>query len=279
VHLHWRARKTLRGVNERRLVADDHADQGGLGGSTDDIGTGGMNRGAVARRLSCRSSGHSIAFPTVIRGREFSFVALTRGVRHPDSVVLSARRPATEADFFAIPDDERNHELLDSEIVERATPSGEHSNAQSGIVRLLGPPFQRRGGNGGGPGGWWIYTEAEIRLPAGKIVRPDVCGWRRERAPEAPRGTPIDLRPNWVCEVVSPAKPNHDLVRKLNLYLAAEIEHYWTVDPRDETLTVHRRGEGAWVLVMRAERSQTVRAEPFDAIDFPVGVLFGDDPP
>lgn len=194
-------------------------------------------------------------------------------------VALPVRKPATEADFFAIPEGERNHELWDGEVVERAAPSGEHANAQSGVVGLIKPPFQRRGGGDGGPGGWWIYTEADVRLLGTKIVRPDVCGWRRERAPEAPRGMPIDLRPDWVCEVVSPSNANDDLVRKLNLYLAAGIDHYWIVDPRDETLTVHRRGEGAWVLVLRAERKDVVRAEPFDAIDFPVGVLFGDDPP
>lgn len=194
-------------------------------------------------------------------------------------MVVPARKPATEADFFAIPEHERWHELWDGEVVERAAPSGEHSDAQSGIASILKPKFQRGSGGPGGPGGWWIYTEAEVRLLTGKIVRPDVCGWRRERMPTRPVGTPIDLRPDWVCEVVSPGKPNHDLVRKLNLYLAAGIDHYWIVDPRDETLTVHRRSEGAWILVMRAERHEVVRAEPFDAIDFPVGVLFGDDPP
>jgi len=191
---------------------------------------------------------------------------------------VPARKPATEADFFAIPEHERWHELFDSEIVERASPAGEHSNAQGGIVRLLAS-FHRRGGGAGGPGGWWIYPEPEVRLLGRKIVRPDVCGWWRERASEAHRGTPIDLRPDWVCEVVSSSNANQDLVRKLNLYLQAEIPHYWIVDPRDETLTVHRRGESAWILVLRAERHEVVRAEPFDAIDFPVGVLFGDDPP
>lgn len=192
---------------------------------------------------------------------------------------LPVRKPATEADFFAIPEGERNHELWDGEVIERASPSGEHSDAQSGVASVLKPRFQRGSGGPGGPGGWWIYTEAEVRLLETKIVRPDVCGWRRERLPSRPLGPLIEARPDWVCEVISPSNANEDLVRKLNLYLAAEIPHYWIVDPRDETLTVHRRAEGAWVIVLRAERRDVVRAEPFDAIDFPVGALFGDDPP
>jgi hypothetical protein len=30
--------------------------------------------------------------------------------------------------------------------------------------------------------------------------------------------------------------------------------------------------------LLRAERGEIVRAEPFDAIEFAVGALFGDDP-
>ena len=190
-----------------------------------------------------------------------------------------ARKPATEADFFAIPEHERWHELYDGQVVERAAPSGEHSNAQSGVISVIKPRYQRRGGGPEGPGGWWIYSEAEIRLSPTKIVRPDVSGWRRERCPEAPRGVVIELRPDWVCEVVSPSNASEDMVRKLNLYREAGISHYWTVELRDELLTAHRLREGAWMIALRAERHEIVRAEPFDAIDFPVGVLFGDDPP
>jgi Uma2 family endonuclease len=200
-------------------------------------------------------------------------------LRHPDRMADPARAPATEADFFAIPEHERWHELFDSELVVRAAPTGEHSDAQSGVASVLKPKFQRRPGGPSGPGGWWIYTEIEVRLLATRIVRPDVCGWRRERMATRPVGTPIELRPDWVCEVLSPSNANEDLVRKLNLYLEAEIPHYWIVDPRDETLTVHRRTGHAWTIALRAERHEVVRAEPFDAIEFPIGVLFGDDPP
>ena len=33
-----------------------------------------------------------------------------------------------------------------------------------------------------------------------------------------------------------------------------------------------------YVMLLRAERSEVVRAEPFQAIELAVGTLFGDDP-
>jgi hypothetical protein len=51
------------------------------------------------------------------------------------------------------------------------------------------------------------------------------------------------------------------------------------VDPGDATLTVMRWSADGYVTLMRAERGEVVRAEPFQAIEFAVGTLFGDDPP
>src|SRR5215212_2887797 len=32
--------------------------------------------------------------------------------------------------------------------------------------------------------GWWIDVEAEIRFPGGRLLVPDICGFRVERVPE-----------------------------------------------------------------------------------------------
>ncbi len=189
----------------------------------------------------------------------------------------TATRRSSAADFLAIPAEQRFHELIGGEIIEKATPTGEHGAAQAGVASAIIPPYQRRGGSGG-PGGWWIATEVEVVLSA-EIVRPDVVGWRRERVPARPTGSPVADRPDWICEVVSPRNANNDTVKKLRLYHVAQVPHYWIVDPRDATLTVMRWSEAGYITVLRAERGETVHPEPFDAIELAVGTLFGDDPP
>ncbi|MDQ3032561.1 MAG: Uma2 family endonuclease [Myxococcota bacterium] len=188
-----------------------------------------------------------------------------------------AHRARTLEDFLAIPEDRRFHELLSGEIVEKATPSGEHGGAQSSVVGAILPSYQRRVGGPGGPGGWWIATEVEVLLETGELVRPDVLGWRREASPTRPSGFPVRLRPDWVCEIVSPHNANVDTVKKLRIYHAARLPHYWIVDPRDATLTVMRWAEPGYLAILRAERGETVRPEPFEAIEVAVGTLFGDD--
>jgi Uma2 family endonuclease len=190
----------------------------------------------------------------------------------------SARSGTTLENFWAIPEAERFHEFIGGEVIQKAAPSGEHGHAQAGVVGAVQPSFQRKSG-GGSPGGWWIATEVEVLLETGDIVRPDVLGWRRERCPDRPTGTPVKLRPDWTCEIVSASNANDDTVTKLRLYHQARIPHYWLLDPRDSTLTVMRWSEDGYVTLLRAERSERVRAEPFQAIELAVGTLFGDDPP
>lgn len=189
----------------------------------------------------------------------------------------AARRSARVEEFWAIPEGERFHEFLAGAIVEKAAPSGEHGDAQAGLVGLIRPRFQRKSGRGG-PGGWWIATEVEVELVSGEIVRPDVLGWQRETLPERPTGTPVRARPDWIAEVVSPTHANDDTIKKLRIYQAAGIPYHWIVDPRDSTLTVMRWSADGYVTLLRAERGENVRAEPFSAIELAVGTLFGDDP-
>jgi Uma2 family endonuclease len=190
----------------------------------------------------------------------------------------SARRRATLDEFWAIAEAERFHEFIAGELIEKAAPSGEHGDAQAGVVGALRLPFQRPPGSGG-PGGWWIATEVEVRLETGDIVRPDVLGWLRERCPQRPVGIPVKLRPDWICEIVSATRATDDTVKKLRLYHRVAIPHYWLVDPRDATLTVMRWSSDGYVNVLRAERGEVARAEPFAAVELSIGTLFGDDPP
>ena len=63
----------------------------------------------------------------------------------------------------------------------------------------------------------------------------------------------------------------------LRAYQRARVPHYWIVDPRDQTLTVHRWTPEGYLVVLKAERGERTRAEPFEAIELQVGIFFGDE--
>ena len=187
-------------------------------------------------------------------------------------MVEAARKLATAKDLLE-PQAGR-FEILAGEIVEKAAPSFEHSDAQAGGLAFLRPRFH----GGGESRGWWIVTECEVELETHEVYRPDLVGWRRSRLPERPRGRPVKMRPDWVCEILSPSNASNDLVRKLRVYQRAGIPYDWIVDPGTEVLTVYRHAGDAYELALTASRQEIVRAEPFDAVEFPVGLFFGDEP-
>src|SRR6266545_452402 len=185
-----------------------------------------------------------------------------------------AQTGATLSDFLAIPEERRFHELIAGEIVEKAAPSAEHGTAQLEVGSRLIGPFGREPPSGG-PGGWWFMTEVEIRFGQ-EVCRPDIVGWRRDIARERPRGKVVEQLPQWICEILSEDKRN-DLVRKKHIYHRHQVGHYWILDPEQGTLAVYRWHADGYLEVLSAERGQVVRAKPFDAVELPVGGLFGDE--
>lgn len=188
---------------------------------------------------------------------------------------MSARTLATYLDLAALGDDARA-EIIHGAIIEKAAPSFEHGVAQSALSGTIGQHFGRRGG-GGGPGGWWIASEVEVEYAAHEVFRHDVAGWRRERVPEMPHGSPTRIFPDWVCEILSPSNAKRDLVDKLRVLQASGVPHYWILDPVERVLLVHRLEASGYVVALTAAPGERVRAEPFDALEVNVGALFGDD--
>jgi Uma2 family endonuclease len=193
-----------------------------------------------------------------------------------DGPMSAPIRLATAADLLALEGD-RRAEIVSGAIVEKAAPSPEHSDAQTAVAAFTRRRFHRRAGGPDRPGGWWIMVEVDVELEAHELYRPDVVGWRRDTAPERPAGRPVRLRPDWVCEVLSPSNASNDLVTKLRVLHRAGVPHYWIVDPERQLLTVHRWEPAGYLLALTAGRGETVRAEPFDAVELPLGVLFGDE--
>lgn len=185
------------------------------------------------------------------------------------------KRRATYQDVLDAPE-HLVAEIIGGELRLSPRPGGPHTRAASSLGATLIPPFDH--GSGGGPGGWIILDEPELHL-GDEIVVPDVAGWRRKRMPEVPGGAHFDLAPDWVCEVLSKGSEATDRVEKMPIYAAAGVAHSWLVSPFRRTLEVFRLVDGKWLSVAAHLGNQRVRAEPFEAIELDLALLWRDVPP
>jgi len=185
-----------------------------------------------------------------------------------------ARKVATYDDVLAAP----SHmvaEIVDGELILSPRPASRHGAAASTLSEELGPPFKR---GRGGPGGWIIIYEPEIHLSSNVLV-PDLAGWRRERMPLLPDAPFLTLAPDWICEVLSPGSARFDRKRKMPLYSQEGVRNAWLVDPVERTLEVYRLADAHWSLLATFSDDERVRAEPFDAIELDLALLWADVEP
>ena len=186
---------------------------------------------------------------------------------------VEPRRRLATIDDLPVEGERGAYEIVAGVIVEKAGPTFEHGEAQGAAVA-----HARRfhgSGSGGGPAGWWIAVEVDVELEPHELYRPDVAGWRRDRTPERPSGWPVRVRPDWVCEILSPSTAGRDMGHKLRTYHRHGLGHLWIVDPEHRTLTVYRHGAEGYVVVLVAGVEEIVAAEPFEGVPLQVGVLFG----
>ena len=182
-------------------------------------------------------------------------------------------KPATYDDLRRLP----AHlvgELVGGELRVSPRPAPAHARAASILGAELTGPFDRKPGEPGGPGGWWLLDEPELHLH-GDVVVPDLAGWRRERMPALPEDHRFEIVPDWVCEILSPSTARKDRALKLPLYARFGVAHAWLVDPAARTLEAFELREGLWSLVGVFKDEDTVAAPPFAAVPFGLAVLWG----
>ncbi|MCQ0986276.1 Uma2 family endonuclease [Jiella marina] len=184
-----------------------------------------------------------------------------------------SRRAATYADLEAV-NPHLVAEIVDGELVTYPRPVPKHAAAASSLGMELGDAFQRARS---GPGGWIILDEPELHLGPDVVV-PDLAGWRRERLSGAGDTAFLKIAPNWVCEVLSPSTERYDRGSKRRIYAEAGVSHMWFLDPRAEFLETFILTDGRWFVGPTFDNETEVKAEPFDAISFPLTILWPLDP-
>ncbi|KFA90731.1 hypothetical protein Q664_26825 [Archangium violaceum Cb vi76] len=197
--------------------------------------------------------------------------------RPPKSESTERNAPSVEAAFQASPE-EMVAQILDGELHLSPHPARPHVNVASNLLGLIGGPFVF---GREGPGGWSILFKPEIHLGPGpdKLV-PDLAGWRRERLRRAEGGVELpahyDLAPDWACDILSERTRRRDKGQKMRIYAREGVRHVWHVDPLAQTLDVFRLIEREWLLVHSFAGDERVRAEPFEAIELNLALVWSE---
>ncbi len=184
------------------------------------------------------------------------------------------KSPATYADIEALPL-HVGGEILYGSLHVQPRPARRHVVAANRVSGIVSPPYEF---GQGGPGGWIIATEPELHLGP-HVVVPDLAGWRAERLGGKGDGAYFEEVPDWICEIHSPSTRLIDLGPKRRIYATYDVPHLWYLDPVAQTLEVFRLQDKDWLLIKVFFGNEQVCAPPFDAITFPMKLLWPFDAP
>jgi len=173
-----------------------------------------------------------------------------------------ARKIPTLADLDALPVGVKG-EIIEGVLYTMTRPRGPHQRTTTLVSGNLSGPFDL---GRGGPGGWWILSEPGIELPNTPEIAPDVAGWRRDRLPVLPVDAPIQVVPDWVCEILSPSTRRHDQLVKKPYYAKVGVLYHWLIDLESRTITAYRLASGLWVETGVFGDEHDARIEPFGEI-------------
>jgi len=187
------------------------------------------------------------------------------------SVSIDFPLRATYASLLALPEGVRA-EVLNGKLITLPAPMPRHANVQGVLRTKIGVPYHDDHGFGG-PGGWWIFLEVDVCFGPHDILLPDLSGWRRSRL-ASPDQRPIDVVPDWCCEIVSPSSVRTDRVLKRRLYAEHGVKHYWIIDPDTRTLEALELRDGLWVELGVYDENNTVAIAPFIEAELVIDRLF-----
>lgn len=147
-------------------------------------------------------------------------------------MALAQAKICTEEDYYNIPEDVRA-ELIDGQIYYQAAPSRVHQEISSALHICIGNYINSKKGSCK-----VYYAPFAVKLFKDRknIVEPDIsviCD------PDKLTEQGCTGAPDWIIEIISPGNPEHDYIRKLNLYKDAGVREYWIVDPRNEKVFVY----------------------------------------
>jgi Uma2 family endonuclease len=154
-------------------------------------------------------------------------------------------RPASPAvkltydDFVRFPDDGQRHELIEGEHVVTPSPNTRHQRIAGTLHALIWNYLEVH------PIGEVFIAPFDVVMSEFNVVEPDVLYLSNERAAAALTEAHVRGVPELVVEVMSKSTRRRDETAKRALYERMGVTEYWVVDPRGDTVRVHRHdGQG-----------------------------------
>jgi len=169
-----------------------------------------------------------------------------------------------------IPDGDTSiYELINGEIVKRASPNTPHQEASHRLNGFLFNYNRRKKAGRVFQAPYDVYFDEHT---AG--VQPDLLFVSKERDFIVKEGNGIVGAPDLIVEIVSPGSVDKDRVIKKDVYERFAVKEYWIVDTQWQTVEVHCMVDDRYQLFSFAEKKGKIKSSVLPGSRLDVSKVF-----
>ena len=221
------------------------------------------------------------------REKRIPYIQLgSRQYRYEPSAVVSALKSAfgsplrersskyrggalTYEDYAKMPaEPEYKIEILNGCLVMEPSPAVHHQRVSRRLQRALEDYFDSRD-----PQGEVFNAPLDVSLSEHNVVQPDLFYVSSEDSQiiEAAR---IKGSPALVLEILSPHSRRRDRLQKIGVYAQTGVQHYWIVDPDENTIESFVLSDGRYYVAATGVDEQTFEHPDFPGLSIPLGTIW-----
>ncbi|MCZ6490780.1 MAG: Uma2 family endonuclease [Acidobacteria bacterium] len=136
--------------------------------------------------------------------------------------------------YCLLPEDGKQHELIDGELFVTPAPTPRHQRFLGKLYSQLSAYVETNSL------GEVFVAPVDIVLDKHTVVQPDVLFISQDRLGIMGEQA-IEKAPDLVVEILSPSTFYKDLRRKMAAYFQFGVQEYWIVDPEKQTIELYGR--------------------------------------
>ena len=142
-------------------------------------------------------------------------------------------KPLTLEEFLKLPETKPASEYIDSKIIQKPMPQGEHSTVQGELITTVNAVVKPKK---------IARAYPELRCTfGGRSIVPDVSVFVWNRIPRKENGgvaNAFNLAPDWTIEILSPDQSQTKVTKNILHCLHHGTQLGWLIDPNDQTVLI-----------------------------------------
>lgn len=177
----------------------------------------------------------------------------------------------TYQDYLVLPEEPGfRYEVLEGELVKEPSPNLLHQRISRELEFLLITYFKQKD-----PKGEIFNAPLDVTFEDITVVQPDILYIAGSRL-DIMKKNRIDGAPTMTIEIISDSSWRKDRMRKLQIYQKAGVQHYWLVNPLDNTFECFALREGLYSLVASGMDDDIVKHPDFPGLTISLAELWYD---